>query len=152
MEDRTEAISEVAQMFFLDRDDPTFGFEFLEPQKLDFSLSSLHHVNEYLNAVRKEKGVEEVWNQVVLRAGAYVGEVIRRSDERISWAWIDFQAASTIEPQLFESFGRSIATAIVLHDGNKGFAFPLGKVEKYLNNGSEDNLHSFAEIILSLDS
>jgi len=85
----------------------------------------------------------------VLRAGAYVGEVIRKNDKKVQWQWIDYEGGKQVEPKLFESFGRTVATAAVLYDGNKGFVFPLAKVEKYLNNGAEDDVHLFARVIIS---
>ena len=145
--DQTVALSELAQIFF--EDDATFGREHLDPRRLDFSVESLKHVNDYLEAIRKDKNVEKDWTRVVLRAGAYVGEVIRRNDKKVQWRWIDYEGAKQVEPKMFESFGRRVATAAVLYDGNKGFVFPLAKVEKYLNNGSEDDVYFFAKVMMS---
>lgn len=146
-EDQTLALSQLAQIFF--EDDDTFGREHLDRRRLDFSVESLKHINDYLEAIRKDKDVEKDWTRVVLRAGAYVGEVIRRNDKKVQWRWIDYQGAKQVEPKLFESFGRSVATAAVLYDGNKGFVFPLAKVEKYLKNGSEDDVYLFANVMMS---
>jgi len=145
--DQTPALSDLAYLFFEDRE--TFGREHLDPRRLDFSVESLRHVNEYLEGIRKDQDVEKQWTVVVLRAGAYVGEVIRRNDKKVQWRWIDYEGAKQVEPKLFESFGRRVATAAVLYDGNKGFVFPLAKVEKYLNNGAEDNVYFFAKVIMS---
>ena len=145
--DQTPALSDLAQMFF--EHEATFGREHLDRRKLDFSVESLKHVNDYLDAIRKDKDVEKHWLRVVLRAGAYVGEVIRKNDKKVQWQWIDYEGGKQVEPKLFESFGRTVATAAVLYDGNKGFVFPLAKVEKYLNNGAEDDVHLFARVIIS---
>ena len=145
--DQTEALSDLSQMFY--EDSATFRREHLDRRKLDFSLASLKHVNEYLEAVRGAKDVEKTWNRTVLRAGAYVGEVIRKNDVKVKWQWLDYEGAKMINPRAFESFGKSIATAAVLYDGKDGFAFPLAKVEKYLNNGAEDDVYFFAEAIIS---
>src|SRR5262249_34835785 len=139
--------SDLAHIFY--EDDTTFGREHLDRRRLDFSVESLKHVNEYLEAIRKDKEVEKDWTRTVLRAGAYVGEVIRRNDKKVQWRWIDNEGAKQVEPKLFESFGRTVATAAVLYDGKKGFVFPLAKVEKYLNNGSEDDVYFFAKVIMS---
>jgi hypothetical protein len=145
--DQTAALSDLSQMFY--EDSATFGREHLDRRKLDFSPMSLKHVNEYLEAIRKTKDVEKTWNRTVLRVGAYVGEVIRRNDAKVKWRWIDFEGARMVNPKSFDSFGKSIATAAVLYDGNDGFAFPLAKVEKYLNNGAEDDVYFFAEVIMA---
>lgn len=145
--DQTPALSDLARMFF--EDSATFRREHLDPRKLDFSVESLKHVNEYLEVVRKDKDVETQWNRIVLRAGAYVGEVIRRNDDKVQWRWTDYEGAKQVEPKMFQSFGKSVATIAVLYDGKKGFVFPLGKVEKYLNNGVEDDVYFFAKAIIS---
>ena len=148
--DQTLALSDLAHIFF--EDDDTFGREHLDRRRLDFSVESLKHVNDYLEAIRKDKDVETqgvTRAKVVLRAGAYVGEVIRKNDKKVQWRWVDYEGAKQVEPKLFESFGKRIATAAVLYDGNKGFVFPLAKVEKYLNNGAEDDVYFFAKVIMS---
>ena len=144
--DHTQALSELSQMFY--EDSATFGRQLLDRRKLDYSVESLKHVDEYLESIRKNKDVEATWNRTVLRAGAYVGEVIRRNDKKAQWRWVDHEGARSVEPKLFDSFGKSIATAAVLYDGKKGFSFPLAKVEKYLNNGSEDSVYFFAKVIM----
>ena len=147
--DQTPALSDLSQMFY--EDPSTFGRQHLDRRRLDFSVESLKHVNDYLEAIRKDKDVEKqgvTRLKVVLRAGAYVGEVIRKNDNKVQWRWIDYEGAKQVEPKLFESFGKTIATTAVLYDGNKGFAFPLAKVEKYLNNGAEDDVYFFAKVIM----
>jgi hypothetical protein len=148
--DQTPALSDLSQIFY--EDPSTFGRQHLDRRRLDFSVESLRHVNQYLEAIRKDKDVEKqgvTRAKVVLRAGAYVGEVIRKNDNKVQWHWIDHEGAMQVEPKLFESFGKTIATAAVLYDGKKGFVFPLGKVEKYLNNGAEDDVYFFAKVIMS---
>lgn len=145
--DRTQALSELSQIFF--EDSETYGRELLDRRKLDYSVESLKLIDEYLESIRKRKDVEATWNRTVLRAGAYVGEVIRRNDKKVQWRWVDYDGARSVEPEMFDSFGKSIATAAVLYDGNNGFSFPLAKVEKYLNNGSEDSVYFFAKVIMS---
>jgi hypothetical protein len=148
--DQTPALSDLAQIFF--EDQATFGREHLDRRRLDFSVDSLKHVNDYLDAIRKDKDVETqgvTRARVVLRAGAYVGEVIRKNDNKVQWRWIEHEGARQVNPKLFESLGKTTATAAVLYDGNKGFVFPLAKVEKYLNNGAEDDVYFFAKVIMS---
>jgi len=147
--EQNDALSDLALMFFSDRSTPTFGVHFLNPNKLDFSVGSLAHVDEYLENIRKDKEVEKTWNRVVLRCGAYVGEVVRRNDRKTKWVWIGHDDAAQISPNFFSSRPKSIATAAVLYDGKSGLVFPLAKVEKYLENGGEDSVKFFAEVIIS---
>ena len=144
--DPSRALSELSQIFYQDRD--TLGRELLDPRKLDYSVESLRHVDAYLEAVRKNKDLQKSWNRTVLRAGAYVGEVIRRNDKNVRWQWVDHDGAQAINPKYFGALGKSIATAAVLFDGKGGFAFPLAKVEKYLDNGSADSVYFFAQVVM----
>lgn len=145
--DHTRTLSELSRMFCQDGD--TFGREWLDPKKLDYSVESLKHVDAYLEAARKSKNVAKNWNRTVLRAGAYVGEVIRRNDRNIRWQWVDHDGAQSVNPKYFGAIGKSIATAAVLFDGKGGFAFPMAKVEKYLDNGSADSVYFFAQTVMS---
>src|SRR5262249_54401325 len=125
-----------------------FGRHLLDPKKLDYSVDSLKHVDAYLETIRKDKNVEKEWNRVVLRAGAYVGEVVRRNDKKTKWQWVDYETAKSINPKFFASFDKLGGVAAILHDGKEGFAFPLAKVEKYLNNGSGDSVFFFAQVVI----
>ncbi|MDO8926748.1 MAG: hypothetical protein Q7U94_07560 [Sideroxyarcus sp.] len=145
---QSDALNGLAHLFYDDKETPTFGQQYLDPKKLDLSLSSLGHINDYLDKVRKDENIHKNWNVVVLRAGAYVGEVIRANDKKKVWIWIDYQDAIKINPKI-ETFGKSIATVAVLFDGKDGFLFPLAKVEKYLINGKEDDVQFFAQVILA---
>jgi hypothetical protein len=73
MKDQNEALSDLSRTFYEGGPTPTFGRELLDRKKLHFSVESLKHVDEYLEAARKNEDVEKEWNRTVLRAGAYVG-------------------------------------------------------------------------------
>ena len=145
---QSDALNGLAHLFYDDQETPTLGYQNLDAKKLDFSIDSLSHVNDYLEKVRKDKNVQANWSAVVLRAGAYVGEVVRLNDKKTSWIWIDYNDAIKIDP-VIQTYGKSIATAAVLYDGKKGFLFPLAKAEKYLINGKEENVQFFAQVVLA---
>jgi hypothetical protein len=148
-EDQNLALAGVAEMFLHDPDEPTFGKEYLPVERLDFSLKSLHLIDDYLDSVSKLKGFGQKNElQVILRAGAYVGEVIRRNSTTARWRWLDYEMAKAINAATFERFGKLPATAAVLYNG-KTFIFPLAKVTKRLTNGPEDSVHFFGATILS---
>lgn len=146
MENQNLALSELAEMFYDDQDEPIYQQDFLQATQLDFSLRSLKHVDDYLHIVRPDFANLDQAQQfgVVLRAGVYVGEVIRRNDQKTQWYWVDYDTAVALNPELFANFPRSIELAAVLTDGNL-FTFPLNKIMKYMQNGAEDSVAFYAE-------
>jgi hypothetical protein len=143
-----QALVDLAFMFHSCKEDPTPWNDRLNASLLDFSVHSLDCVNVYLDAARKEKQVQDVWNIICLRAGAYLGEVIRRNGRADCWHWLDYENACKVSPD-FAKYPKGISTCAVLHHGRGGLCFPLGKIAKYLENGSEDNARFFAEVIIA---
>jgi hypothetical protein len=87
--------------------------------------------------------------KLVLRCGAYVGEVIRRqAPTGTPWHWLTYDDAVRLDARL-GSLGQSLGTAAVLWDGRAGFCFPLARVGKYLENGAEDSVWVFAHAIIA---
>ena len=148
LEDQNEALAGVAELFLHDALEPTFGKEYLKLESLDFSVASLRLIDEYLDVVPKLKGFDRNQLQVILRTGAYVGEVIRRNSKTAQWRWLNYETAKTISPTAFDRFGKIPATAAVLYNG-KTFAFPLAKVQKRLTNGPEDSLQFYGSALVS---
>ncbi len=141
-----EALSEISEMFLFDQIKPTPWRERLNIPAFDYSLNSLGELNAYLDFVRKRPNVESVWNIICLRAGAYLGEVIRRCNPS-EWHWISYEEGSRIAPSYVSNFGKCIGTAFVLSQNPTSFCYPLAKIDKYLSNGSEDNTLAFAKVI-----
>ena len=56
--------------------------------------------------------------------------------------------AVRVDPRL-ASLGKNLGTVAVLWDGKAGFCFPLAKVGKFLQNGSEDSVSFFAQVIVA---
>jgi hypothetical protein len=137
---------DLAMMLAGDDDNPTYKRELLSPAKLDFSLESLRHVDEYLEALHKEPPTDQDLMRAVLRCGAYVGEVIRRNS-KVEYHWLDFNEAAR-QSKLVKDFGMSLGTAGVLAEGPERMCFPLGKICKYIENGSEDSVYFFARMAL----
>ncbi len=143
------AMADLAQMFVSYPADPMPCAEFLESAQMDFGLASLGIVDQYLDRVRSEGLEGELLIKFVLRCGAYVGEVIRQHSTRSrQWHWLDYDTAQALDSRL-ASLGKCLGTAAVLWDGKDGFCFPLAKVGKYLQNGPEDSVKFFAEVLLS---
>ena len=133
-------------MFNHEQTDPIYKLDFLKNKELDFSYDSLKIVDQYLLEVRKtelDKLSNEQFTRIVVRAGAYVGETIRRNDKSKQWNWVDFENAQKINSKFFNDSEKSLSYAAVLTDGQQ-FTFPLNKVIKFLNNGEEDSLYLYA--------
>ena len=129
---------------------PTPLKEFLVPSKLDYSLESLKHVDSYLDEIRKKvirsAFTNEQLSKVVLRCGAYCGEVVRKLSKKNLY-WIDYDTAVMADPRV-KGFDKSIYTFYILFAEPNDFSFPLAKVGKYLDNGPEDSLYFLAKMLL----
>lgn len=139
-------LQDLSVMFFDDQKDPTPDVEVLIKEKLDFSIESLSHVEEYLGHVRKHSYKGRQVTSVVLRSGAYVGEVIRRHAKSKQWHWLAYAEAIKLSPEIAK-IGKDLGTAAVLWDSKHGFSFPLGKVMKYLQNGEGDSVKFYAQVV-----
>ena len=147
-----KALGELGEMFAspdLVADDPTPGSELLDVSRLDFSLDSLAFVDDYLAQMRKRKLDEdgEDYSKLVLRCGAYVGEVILRNAQGTTFHWLDCKGAVKINKSIAD-FGESLGSAAALWDSDTGLWFPLSKVQKFLDNGREDSVQFFAEVVM----
>lgn len=134
-------------MLFQDRESPTFRRELLDGKSLDFSVDSLKHLDTYLDQLHSAPphGQEDVVG-VVLRCGAYVGEVIRKSSPD-AMNWVSFQEAAK-HSDFVKGLGFSVGTAGVLWKDRGTMYFPLAKICKFLENGNEDSVYFFARVIL----
>ena len=68
-----QEFSDLSYMLFQERGTPTYKRELLDEQKLDFSIESLKHLDEYLESIHADPPHEKDLVGVVLRCGAYVG-------------------------------------------------------------------------------
>jgi hypothetical protein len=125
-------------------DDVAFA-EKLERGRLDYSLESLHAVDEYLDYVHQhqEELDEGSWKRTVMRGGAYIGEVVRRNGASPR-TWMDYNDYMPLNPELKKMIpDRSAATAafLVYEQNPKGMWMPLNKVARYIEEGPENNTH-----------
>jgi len=133
-----------------DLENPTYLSELLDPGQLDFSVASLKHLDEYLDALHASPPKhQDQFARVVRRCGAYVGEVIRKNSPK-EMHWVSFKEAARRSPYAKE-FGYSAATAGILWGDPKNMCFPLAKICKFIENGREDSVYSFARVIVEGD-
>lgn len=151
LDDLNSEMMGLAEMFFDNPDSPTYHVELLEKSKLDYSLKSLDHLIDFLDTVHAtiHSIPEKKMNPLILRGGAYLGEVIRRNAKSKEFNWLTFERAIKTNPQI-ESMGESISTVAILYNfKNHFFFFPLGKVLKYIHLGSSEDIKGFVENTLS---
>ena len=140
---------ELAALFSEDQQRPTLRQALLNQETLDYSLESLKHVDAFLEQFHSTPPEGDEAARVVLRSGAYVGEVIRRNSSHQLY-WVTFKEAARCS-KLVKGLEHSLATAGILWKDPQNMCFPLAKVLKYLENGSEDSVYSFARMMLEND-
>ena len=144
--DLTETVAAIATFLIDDNgsDLPTPYKEFLSPSKLDYSIESLLHVDSYLNEVRKNIKIltNEQYIKVIVRCGAYCGEVVRKLSKK-DLHWINYDSAIAID-SIVKSLPKTVETFYILFAEPNDFSFPMSKVGKYLDNGPEESLYSLA--------
>ena len=82
-----------------------------------------------------------------MRYGAYVGEVIKRNSKK-KHLWVEHKEAAKFS-KMVKGFEESISTVGILWRDNEVMCFPLGKVCKFIENGSEDSVYFFSKVILN---
>lgn len=137
---------DLSLMLTQDNENVTYRREVLDPAVLDFSLESLHHIDSYLERLRSEPPAGHDFLRVVLRTGAYVGEVMRNRRPG-TYHWITYEEAAK-HSTFVKGLELSVASAAILWQTEESMCFPLGKVCKYLENGSEDSVHAFAKVLV----
>ncbi|GIJ43864.1 hypothetical protein Val02_07500 [Virgisporangium aliadipatigenens] len=131
--------------------------EHLDRSRLDFSVSSLLVVDDYLDHLHAhrppevisgafEGDAESSWGRTVIRAGMYVGEVLRWNS-RPGYEWLAFDAARARFPDSFRDVEWSLSACAVLATAGGDLLAPVSKVLKFLDNGREDSVYAFAAYI-----
>ncbi len=141
-----QEFADLSHMLFKDLENKTYKRELLDGTRLDFSVESLKHLDSYLEALHSSPPQQNDLVGVVLRCGAYVGEVIRKHAST-TMHWVAFEEAAR-HSEFASGLGYSLATAAILWTNSKTMYFPLAKVCKFLENGNEDSLYFFAQVIL----
>ena len=118
--------------------------ELLDPAQLDYSLESLRHLDAYLGAMHAAPPSERELMQVILRAGAYLGEVVRRLRPEFHWVLYEQAARYSENVRAMED---SIGTAGILWKDAANVAFPIGKAWKRVDLGAEDSVYTFGLVI-----
>jgi hypothetical protein len=147
MRDITPMLEEFGRWFtgevVVDRDIAFPGH--LRRDALDYSVDSLHVVDDYLTFLHENQSAipEDEWNVTVLRAGAYIGEVLRKASHG-AWAWVDYDDVVPNDPKLQSLIpDRLVVTCALLTHPQAGVRFPLNKIARFIADGSENSTHYF---------
>ena len=141
-----QEFSDLAEMLTKDTQRPTHKRELLDSPKLNYSVDTLSHLEEFLVTVQRDKLTDEQKAVVVLRCGAYLGEVVRRHSKP-EFHWLGFSEAAKLSTQV-GALGMSLGTSGVLYRQPDEFAFPLGKVGKFLESGEGESVRMFAAVLI----
>lgn len=141
-----EANQDLSVMLFDAPDDPIRDHGFFSDKSMDFTIESLEILDDYLESLRSDLPENEELVKITLRAGSYIGEVVRKHSS-IKYNWLEFKEAEKLSPQI-NSLGFGLGTAAILWAEPDNFVFPLAKVLKRLENGPEDSVHFFAKVAI----
>jgi hypothetical protein len=131
-------------MFLHEEENPIYKRELLDIEKLDFSIDSLKHVDSYLEVIHSSPPEDEELMKIALRAGAYVGEVIRKNTSE-TYNWLEYEQALKAN-DLVKQIGKQVGTVGVLWNEPDSITFPIAKILKFIENGNEDSVYSFAKV------
>ena len=142
-----QAYLEVADMLTSEENKPTYRRDLLNRDSLDYSLESLKQIDSYLEAIRQDEIVKDDMIRLALRSGAYVGEVIKRLS-KVEYHWLEFEEAKK-QSKIVKMNGMSLSTAVVLWAHPETLIFPVAKICKYIEFGSEDSVFALANFIIN---
>jgi len=127
-----ELAPELAQRFV----DFTKSIEGIE---LDYSIDSLERVDEVIEKMRREGHTVNDLDRVLLVAGCYIGEIITR---RHKLRWVKAEESSYAE--------LPGSAPIVIEYAAGNYTSPIDKVMKRLENGKEDYLPFYYQVLCKL--
>ena len=120
---------------------------------MDYGLASLKILDRYLDYLHEHADdiEDQQFTNVVLAAGCYVGEIMRRLTAD-KYEWVNFDDYLALRPDLAEVLPEGVATSALLSspDGND-MRLPLNKIARYISEGPENSVHYFVAAELSSD-
>ncbi len=123
----------------------------LKQDALDYSLDSLHVLDRYLTHLHAH--IEEIEDQqytnVVLAAGCYVGEVMRRLTGE-KYEWVNYDDYFPDHPDLSHVPEGPGTGAVLVSSNGQSMRMPLNKIARYLGEGPENSTHYFVAAELSV--
>lgn len=118
--------------------------------RFDFSLESLHHLDDWLESLRVYKDIipPALFQSSIYWAGAYFGEtLVRLGEGRFRWmSWEDYMRDQ--DDSMREMMPQSFEYHQILKRKD-GATFPFSKVSKFMDNGPEESTHFLATTVLN---
>lgn len=149
-----EALGQLATMLLHFPLDPTpeiHTFLRRDADKLDYTLESLETLQSYLSYMRTQRPTQNKKQNIMLRTGAYLGEVLKRHWPVGEVHWIDYQTANQVSPVLFPpSLANTLDASAALYYEPKGFVLPIAKVGRMLVRAGEPTLLEWAQEALAV--
>lgn len=119
----------------------------LTTSKLDYSLESLQEVDRYLEIVYKIKisDSSKEYQNLVVWAGAYIGEVIRRNADE-EYHWVQYNEYMENKDASLKNLVPLLLTthAFLVVVESDYMTMPINKVARRLDEGSSNNVHFYA--------
>jgi len=120
--------------------------------ELDYSLDSLQALDRYLELLHANADTIEMqqMKNVMLGAGCYLGEVIRRH-AAIRYRWVNYDDYFPNHPELATIIPRGVGTSVVLVRETDGMAMPLNKIHRFIGEGPVNSTHFYAIGVINGD-
>jgi hypothetical protein len=119
---------------------------------LDYSLDSLHALDRYLNHLHAhaDEIEDQQYTNVVLAAGCYVGEVMRRLTGD-KYRWVNYADYFPHHPDLSHIPEGPGTGAVLVSEDGESMRMPLNKIARYIGEGPENSTHYFVAAELSAE-
>ncbi|WP_426210716.1 hypothetical protein [Massilia sp. TWP1-3-3] len=121
----------------------------LARDKLDFSVSSLHYLDDYLAAVALRLGElsDQAFTDVILAAGAYLGETIRAdAADAGHWRWMTYEHVAGRDPGFARLRPREIGLLAIL-ESTEQMLFPFIHVAALLDGSARATAYDYARTL-----
>jgi hypothetical protein len=114
--------------------------------KLDYSLDSLHFLDEYLRAIAATMAdfSDQTLNNLIIAAGAYLGEVVRgNAADKSAWQWVTYDDFVEDHPSFGEKRSRHPWFMAFL-DSAEHTSYPIAHVAMMLEGQGTASTFEFA--------
>lgn len=137
-------MEDLAEMLW--NDDPTG--DFFRRREMDLSLRSLKHVEAFLRKNRKIEQSFESYIKLVLRSGAYLGEVVRKNSKE-TFYWLQNPDRDD-EGLSIKSGDVGLWNIAFLWGYPDTRLFPMNKVIRYMKEGRNHSIVYFADKLINM--
>ena len=139
-----------------DVSDQAWDQENLTKGNLDYTIDSLQYIDQYVKRLMSTEFGKELlnnyFNNLVNRIGAYIGEVIKNNIKR-DYHWYEFNSIYNYSSKLDRFDGRIKTQSLLYSNKSDTVILPLYEVSQYLKgNSSYPNLSSYVEEMIKINA